>query len=86
MLKRTRSLVMVEAVNKSQPLVKKLLRLRILRGDRVMQVAEAGYEGDGVSLSMRLMILRGGASANQNSAQKVSQKLHLVLLKLEFSA
>ena len=67
-LERSCRLVMIEGINKAQPLIKKLLRLRIMRGNRVMKIAQARHQRDRVSLCVRGMILRHRAQAEQNTA------------------
>ena len=67
MLKRARGLVVIEAIDEAQSLIEELLRLRIVRGDRVMKIAQSGDQRDGMSLGMSVssMILRRRAQAQQ---------------------
>ena len=41
---------MVEGIDKTQPLIKELLGLRIVRGNRVMEIAQTGNQPDRVGL------------------------------------
>ena len=59
---------MVEGINKTQPLIKKLLRLTIVRGNRVMEIAQTGNQPDRVGLRMVGMILRSYAPAQYGSS------------------
>ena len=78
MLERPRRLVMVKGINKAQPLIKELLRLRIVRGNRVMEIAQSRHQRDRVGLHVRGMILRRRAQAEQSTAQHLRQNFHLV--------
>ena len=80
MLKRPCGLVMIEAIDKAQTLVKELLRLRIVRGNGVMKIAQSGHQSDGMSLGMSVgrMILCRRAQAQQSTAQQMRQSFHLV--------
>jgi hypothetical protein len=82
MLKRTRRFIVVEGVDKAQSLVKKLLRLRIVRGNRVMEIAQPGYERDRTGLGVRGgmggMVLCCRAQTKAYHADNVSQNSHLV--------
>ena len=58
---------MVEGINKTQPLIKELLGLRIVRGNRVMEIAQTGNQPDRVGLRIVGMILRAHAPAHYGS-------------------
>ncbi len=77
-LERARRLVMVEGINKAQSLIKELLRLRIVSGNRVMEIAQPRHQRDRVGLPMRGMILRRRAQTEQSTAQHLRQNFHLV--------
>ena len=64
-LKRARCFVVIEGVNLAQPLIKKLLGLRIAGRDRVMKVAIAGHQGGRLRLRVRGMVLRHCQTAHR---------------------
>src|SRR5579871_5275183 len=64
-LKRAGSFVVIEGVNESQALIKKLLRFRITRGDGMMKIAEAGYKRDGMNLRVCRVFLGSCDAAQQ---------------------
>jgi hypothetical protein len=84
MLKGTRRFVVIEAVDKAQSLVKELLRLRIVRGNRVMEIAQPGHErhrtGFGVGRGVGSVVLRCHGQAEKYCAHNGSQNFHLVIL------
>jgi hypothetical protein len=73
----------IKSEDEPQTLIEELLRLRVLRGNRVMKVPKPSHQRDGMRLSvMRLRvrgrILGGSAQAQKHSTQNVHQNLHLV--------
>ena len=46
-LEGTKRLVMIEGVNQREPLIEKSLGFRLLGGDRMVHVAQAGHEDSG---------------------------------------
>src|SRR5258708_38644805 len=78
MLKRTCCFVVIEGIDESQPLIEKLLCLRVLRRNRVMQISQTSYQHDGSGLSMRRMILALSCQARQKAEEKPRQNFHLV--------
>ncbi len=77
-LKRPRRLVMVKGINKAQSLIEELLSLRIVRGNRVVEIAQPCHQRDRVGLHVRGMVLRRRAQAEQSTAQHLRQNFHLV--------
>ena len=72
---------MIEGIDEAQALVKELLRLRTVGGNRVVKIAQSGHDRDRTDLHVRGMILRRYAQAQQSTAQQVRQNSHLVILQ-----
>src|SRR5208282_583906 len=77
MLKRTRRLVVIEGVNESQALIEELLSLRVLRGNRMMQVPQAGYQHHWMCSSSS-MLLGSSTYTQKHPTEKMRQSFHLV--------
>ncbi len=82
MLERARGFIVIEAVDEAQSLIEELLRLRIVRRDRVVEIAQPCDQRDRMSLSMSVssVILRHRADTQQSTAQHLRQNFHLVNL------
>src|SRR5437763_992039 len=82
-LKGAHGLVVVEGVDEAQALIEELLRLRVLRRDRVMERTHAGDERRLVPVSRRMMfVLRHRRAARQKQYKQKGGELHLTTLPL----
>jgi len=80
-LKRARSFVVVEGVDEAQSLIEELLRLRLVRRDRVMKITQARYEGERKGFGLCGMILCGGNERKQSKAKKCA-RVFIVMIDL----
>ena len=62
MLKRTCRFVVVKCINETQTLIEELLRLRVMRGNRMVRISDSSDQLDRSALSMHCVILSHGHS------------------------
>src|ERR1700674_2668257 len=78
MLEGARRFIMVEGVNKAQPLIKELLRGAVAGGNRMMDVPQPRYLSYWAGLGVRRVVLRRNAQTEERSTENVCQHFHLV--------
>ncbi len=69
---------MVEGIDQAQSLIEELLRLRVVGGDRMMQVSQSRHQSGRLRfrLRMRRMILSEDAAASREGEQNGKPEFH----------